>query len=184
MHLSQQKLAEMTGYSDKSMIAKIEKGKVDISQSKLELFAKVLGVKPGELMGTTEEDEAPTLQGIPIIGTVCAGDGVYCYDDYQGNFDMKSHIDADFALKVQGDSMIGANINDGDYAFIKKDGYFADGEIFAVEFLLTNEASLKKIYQNGSQFILTPCNAEYSPVVTTPDEIRIIGRCVGTYHRR
>lgn len=55
LHMSQQKLAELTGYADKSMIAKIEKGQVDLSQSKLEIFAKVLRVKPGELLGTTEE---------------------------------------------------------------------------------------------------------------------------------
>ena len=56
LHMSQQTLAELTGYADKSMIAKIEKGQVDLPQSKLEIFAKVLGVKPGELLGTTEED--------------------------------------------------------------------------------------------------------------------------------
>ncbi len=56
LHMSQQTLAELTGYADKSMIAKIEKGQVDLPQSKLEVFAKVLGVKPGELLGTTEED--------------------------------------------------------------------------------------------------------------------------------
>ena len=55
LHMSQQQLAELTGYADKSMIAKIEKGQVDLSQSKLEVFAKVLGMKPGELLGTTEE---------------------------------------------------------------------------------------------------------------------------------
>lgn len=55
LHMSQQQLAELTGYADKSMIAKIEKGQVDLPQSKLEVFAKVLGVKPGELLGTTEE---------------------------------------------------------------------------------------------------------------------------------
>ena len=55
LHMSQQQLAELTGYADKSMIAKIEKGQVDLSQSKLELFAKVLGVKPGDLLGTTED---------------------------------------------------------------------------------------------------------------------------------
>ena len=56
MNLSQQKLAEMTGYADKSAIAKIEKGIVDIPQSKLELFASALKMKPWELLGTTDPD--------------------------------------------------------------------------------------------------------------------------------
>lgn len=53
--ISQQKLAELTGYADRSMICKIEKGVVDIPQSKVEAFARALGTTPGELLGSTEE---------------------------------------------------------------------------------------------------------------------------------
>lgn len=49
--LSQGKLAEMTGYKDRSSIAKIEAGLVDLSQSKISAFAEALGVTPAELMG-------------------------------------------------------------------------------------------------------------------------------------
>ena len=49
--LTKDQLSKLTGYTDRSSIAKIEKGLVDISQSKLELFAAVLKVSPGELMG-------------------------------------------------------------------------------------------------------------------------------------
>lgn len=49
--LSQEKLAKLTGYTDRSSIAKIEKGEVDLSQSKILLFAQALGVDPGTLMG-------------------------------------------------------------------------------------------------------------------------------------
>lgn len=58
--LSQTKLAEMTGYADKSAISHIEKGEWDLPQSKLVAFAKALNMKPGELLGDTEatvEDE-------------------------------------------------------------------------------------------------------------------------------
>ena len=49
--MTQTELAEKTGYSDKSMIAKIEKGVVDLPQSKIEAFSMALGVSPGYLMG-------------------------------------------------------------------------------------------------------------------------------------
>lgn len=49
--MSQQKLAELTGYTDRSSIAKIEKGEVDIPQSKILMFAQALGVDAGTLMG-------------------------------------------------------------------------------------------------------------------------------------
>lgn len=60
--MSQAELARLTGYTDRSSIAKIEKGLVDLSLSKIEAFADALGVDPGELMGddweTTVVDNA------------------------------------------------------------------------------------------------------------------------------
>ena len=49
--MSQAELAKLTGYTDRSSIAKIEKGLVDLSLSKIEAFADALGVDPGDLMG-------------------------------------------------------------------------------------------------------------------------------------
>jgi len=54
---NQSELAKKMGYSDKSMIAKIEKGSIDLSQSKIEAFANVFGCTPSELMGWTEITE-------------------------------------------------------------------------------------------------------------------------------
>lgn len=57
---SQTKLAELMGYSDKTMISKIEKGAVDLNISKVEAFAKVLCIEPHILMGWSEFEEMPT----------------------------------------------------------------------------------------------------------------------------
>lgn len=51
LHLTQSELATKMGYADKSMIAKIEKGLVDLPQSKIIAFAEALHVSPGDLMG-------------------------------------------------------------------------------------------------------------------------------------
>ena len=51
--LSQEELAQKTGYTDRSSIAKIEKGEIDLPQSKIALFASALGVSMSELMGNT-----------------------------------------------------------------------------------------------------------------------------------
>lgn len=53
LKMSQAELALKTGYNDRSSIAKIEKGEVDLPQSKIALFAAALGVSAGELMGNT-----------------------------------------------------------------------------------------------------------------------------------
>lgn len=55
---SQTELAKRTGYSDKSMIAKIENGKVDLSQTKVVEFANALGTTPSELLGWDSYDDA------------------------------------------------------------------------------------------------------------------------------
>lgn len=55
--LTQDALARLTGYSDRSSIAKIERGGVDLSRSKIEQFAEVFGVAPGDLMGWDAEPE-------------------------------------------------------------------------------------------------------------------------------
>lgn len=51
---TQEELASRMGYTDRSMIAKIESGKVDLAQSKILEFAKVFGVTPGDLMDSVE----------------------------------------------------------------------------------------------------------------------------------
>ncbi len=53
--MSQQRLAELTGYTDRSSIARIEKGEIDLPQSKIFLFANALGVDAGTLYGNSEE---------------------------------------------------------------------------------------------------------------------------------
>lgn len=59
LNMSQDELAKLTGYTSRSSIAKIEKGEVDLPQSKIALFASALGTTPGTLMGLTKADKAP-----------------------------------------------------------------------------------------------------------------------------
>ena len=59
--MSQQELAEKTGYTDRSSIAKIESGKVDLTQSKIVAIAKALEISPAYLMGWEVKKEANPL---------------------------------------------------------------------------------------------------------------------------
>ncbi len=54
--LTQAELAKLTGYTTPSMISKIENGEVDLSESKISLFAKILGVDPVDLLGLEDPD--------------------------------------------------------------------------------------------------------------------------------
>lgn len=52
--LTQEELAKLTGYTDRSSIARIEKGEIDLPQSKIKQFAQALGTTPSQLMGWEE----------------------------------------------------------------------------------------------------------------------------------
>ena len=58
--MSQDDLAKAMGYSDRSMITKIESGKVDISQKKILAFSRILNTTPGYLMGLEEAPVSDT----------------------------------------------------------------------------------------------------------------------------
>ena len=64
--MSQDDLARAMGYKDRSMITKIESGKVDISQKKIIAFARVLNTTPGFLMGWTEEPPDDPVSEVPV----------------------------------------------------------------------------------------------------------------------
>lgn len=56
LKMTQQELAEKIGYIDRSSVAKIESGTVDLSQSKIIQIAKALETTPGDLMGSVEHE--------------------------------------------------------------------------------------------------------------------------------
>lgn len=65
--MTQEELARMAGYTDRSSIAKIEKGQFDLSQSKIKQFADIFGVTPGQLMGwDSDPAEAGALAAMVI----------------------------------------------------------------------------------------------------------------------
>lgn len=120
---------------------------------------------------------------IPILGEICAGDGIYGEENFQGMFFIDKSVTADYCLIVHGDSMIDAGVYDGDIAFLQKDFELIDGEIYAVVFGAEDSASLKKLYRDGKTVILQPCNDSYKPIVVDYTDLYVVGLLVGVYHR-
>ena len=71
--MSQDDLAKAMGYSDRSMITKIESGKVDISQKKIFAFAKILNTSPGYLMGFEDQNDEPAHHNDDEINILIPG---------------------------------------------------------------------------------------------------------------
>ena len=116
---------------------------------------------------------------IPLLGEIAAGQPLYVDEDFDmAECDAAFHCD--FALRVHGDSMVGARIRDGDIVFIRAQDDVDDGQIAAV--IVDGEATLKRVYhiKNGLQLLSE--NPKYPPMVFTLEEygcIRILGRAVG-----
>lgn len=98
LELTQTELANKMGYADKSMIAKIEKGLVDLTQSKILAFAEVLEIEPSDLMGWEEPKQYNHLFG--ILKNIDGGNNValedfdsedsYIFEEFRNNFKKTS----------------------------------------------------------------------------------------------
>ena len=190
LKMTQTDLALKMGYADKSMIAKIEKGNVDLPQSKILAFANVLETTPGELMGWDyETDTAETVDNIykldkiklPMLGKVACGEPIFADEDRESYIMIGTDIGADFCLQCQGDSMINARIHDGDIVFVKKTDIVENGEIAVV--IIDDEATLKRFfyYREQNLVILKPENPKYQDIILTGEQlnqVRVIGRAV------
>ncbi len=172
-----------------SAIAKYEKGRVqNLKQSTIAKMAEIFHCAPSYILALDDAPLpsnilTPSAHAIPILGTICAGDGIVAEQSYDGKFFIDSSIQADYCLLVKGDSMIGAEIYDGDYAFLRKALEFRSGQIYAVLLTGTNEATLKKVHQQGeSTLILSPCNDAYDPIISDTTDCLLIGELVGVYH--
>lgn len=190
LKMTQTDLALKMGYADKSMIAKIEKGNVDLPQSKILAFANALETTPGELMGWDYETEATeTVDNIykldkiklPMLGKVACGEPIFADENRESYIMVGTDIGADFCLQCQGDSMINARIHDGDIVFVKKTDIVENGEIAVV--IIDDEATLKRFfyYREQNLVILKPENPKYQDIILTGEQlnqVRVIGRAV------
>lgn len=118
-------------------------------------------------------------RSIPMPGEIAAGRPLYMEEQYE-IISCDESLHCDFALKVRGDSMTGARINDGDIVFIRQQDDVDDGEIAAV--ILDDQITLKRIFHIKDGLQLLSMNDKYPPMVYTFDEcnvIRILGKAVG-----
>lgn len=134
---------------------------------------------------TTEEYPLPDnlipikkVNKIPIVGIIAAGTPILATENIESYLLLDQEYKADFALRVKGDSMVDAGINDGDIALIVKDRPIDNGEIYAV--MIDESATLKKIYRHEDCLTLQACNSKYEPIVVREeDNPYIIGKLTG-----
>lgn len=121
---------------------------------------------------------------VPIIGQIAAGKPILADEHIEAFLPCDTGVHADFGLIVSGDSMIGADIHDGDVVFIRSQPIVDDGQIAAVR--IDDDATLKRFYKNpdGDGCTLVSMNPKYPPMVFNSgncDSIQIIGLAVAKY---
>ena len=116
---------------------------------------------------------------VPIVGRIRAGSPHPLIEDIEGYFSVDKAIcrsNNAFFLRVVGDSMIGANIVEGDLALVKPQPVASNGEIVVA--LVNNEATVKRFYKKGNIIQLKPEHPDMKPITVKneQDEIHIIGK--------
>ncbi len=122
----------------------------------------------------------PKMNRIPLVGTIACGTPILANENLDGEVTVPEDINADFALRCKGDSMIDARIHNGDIVYIRQQPTVENGEIAAV--LIDEEATLKRVYISDNTITLVACNSKYQPFVYTGEQlnqIHILGKAVG-----
>lgn len=131
-------------------------------------------------------DAVDRLVKIPLVGDIVAGrpvttgnDGFSTYDEEDAvelSRSMLSEKPEDlFALRVRGDSMIDAMVNDGDIVILKPQYEARNGEMVAV-WLRNDTTTLKHFYNEGKQIRLQPANPTMDAIYVDPADVQIQGR--------
>lgn len=188
--LTQSELGKIAGVSDKA-IWTWENGTAEPRMGAIQKIADHFNIKKSDLIEDHSSDpdltgitniSFPASKPVPILGDICAEEGTWCEENFEGHFFIDSSVKADFCVRVRGDSMIDAGIFNGDLAFIKKTYDYTNGKIYAVRINSDCEAVLKKVFWQEDTIILNPCNADYEPIVTDAEGMTVIGECVGVFH--
>ena len=120
------------------------------------------------------------LVSIPIVGHISAGGPKLAFEDIQGNLAVDRTIitaKGTFALRVEGDSMMGKGIFKGDYVVVKPQPAAQNGDV-VVALIDDEEATVKEFRRKNGLIQLLPANPIYEPI-EVDERVKIIGRVVG-----
>lgn len=136
------------------------------------------------LHGQPVAPEAQTVQ-LPLYGRIAAGTPIEALRDNSSSIDVPASLlgrGDHYCLEVEGDSMIGAGILDGDTVVIQRCDTAENGAI-VVALVDDNEVTLKRLRRRANSVALEPANPAYETRIFGPDRVRVQGRLVGLLRR-
>ena len=120
---------------------------------------------------------------IPLLGRVAAGMPVLSPENREGDITVDFSMfairtsDKVFALAVRGESMIEAQIKDGDTVIVKQQPTANNGDIVVA--MADGEATVKRFFREGPKVRLQPENRDMKPLMFDKGDLRILGKVVG-----
>ena len=133
--------------------------------------------------GLGEEKHNEDEVNIPVFGKIAAGTPVEAIQNEVSRISLPNNLEKNgeyFGLKVQGDSMIEAGINEGDTVIVKKTDTADNGKI-VVALIDDHEAMLKRIRRKGKTVALESANKNYETKIFGPDRVKVQGILVSLY---
>lgn len=126
------------------------------------------------------------LVRVPLLGHIKAGEPIEVGHDNFAVYDEEDAIEVStsmlpdrtndlFALRVSGDSMIDAMVNDGDIVIMRQDSNARNGDMVAV-WLSDDTTTLKHFYHEGDKIRLQPANPTMEPIYVDPGEVQVQGK--------
>ena len=139
---------------------------------------------PSVIKGGLDENTSNVKSSeISVLGKIAAGTPIEAIQNEVARIPLPANIEKNgeyFGLKVQGDSMIEAGINEGDTVIVKKTDTADNGKI-VVALIDDHEAMLKRIRRKGKTVALESANRNYETKIFGPDRVKVQGVLVSLY---
>lgn len=184
-----QEFKNKTGYTDseiakkcgvsRSTVMRWSKGEIHrLSSETMEQMSMLFGYNIEPVLKHSE-----TTFKLPVLGYVKAGYDLFAEENWLGEEEVtiKERKDADYYLKVTGDSMTGCGIMDGSLVLVAKTSILANGDIGVV--MIGEEVTVKKVYFKDTMLILEAANPTVPSRFYTKKEVldlpvKIIGKVI------
>ena len=195
---------------DKEMLTKKQKAALEVIRTKIEQtgypptvreLSKALGVlssatafkylkvleKKGYIKREKEKTRAirllPQARNLPLIGKVAAGNPLLALQEYTEIIPVPEELagaEGSFLVRVEGDSMLGDHILDGDYVIVHPQNDADNGDL-VIALLNQEEVTVKRFHKNKDRITLKPSNPAYQPIITR--DVKILGKVTGIIRR-
>ena len=133
--------------------------------------------------GLDSRSKKNSVNEIPVLGKIAAGTPIEAIQNEVSKIVLPEEISKNgehFGLKISGDSMIEAGINDGDTVILKRTNTADSGQI-VVALIDDHEAMLKRIRKKGKVIALESANKRYETKIFGPDRVKVQGVLVSLY---